>query len=72
MVNLAGKPLSEIVGHTYWESLLNVPEPIPKCPCIRMQNSFRRESLLIPLNDRLFEVNADPILDDSGKLIDVI
>ncbi len=68
MLNLVGKPWTEIVGHTCWEVLLDNHEPIPLCPIARMQKTHQHESLLMPLGDRWLKFNVDPILDDSGQI----
>jgi len=68
MANLSEKPLSEIIGLTCWEILFGTPEPPADCPCIRMQTTRRRESMVMPLKDRWIEANVDPVLDDSGQI----
>ena len=68
MLELVGKPWTEISGRTCWAVLLDNHEPIPLCPIVRMQKTLQHESLLMPLGDRWMEFNVDPILDDSGQI----
>jgi PAS domain S-box-containing protein len=69
MTNLLGKPFDEIIGHTCWELVHGTSEPIAGCPVVRMRESRRRETLVLPMGDRWVEVSADPLLDETGDLI---
>jgi len=66
--DLLGKPSTEIVGGTCWELMHGTSEPIEGCPIVRMKETYRRESLVLPIGDRWFNVSADPLLDEAGNL----
>jgi len=68
MAELLGKPFSEIIGHTCWELVHGAAEPIEGCPIARMRETCRRETLVLPRDDRWFNVSADPVLDEDGNL----
>ncbi|MDP8247550.1 MAG: PAS domain-containing protein [Candidatus Tritonobacter lacicola] len=69
MANLLGKPLSKIINHTCWELVHGTSEPIEGCPIVRMVESHRRETLLLPIGDRWLNITADPMMDEDGDLI---
>ena len=68
MSNILGKPFEEIIGRTCWELMHGSTQPIPECSIVRMKISLKRETMILPIGERVFEVTADPLLDDSGKL----
>ncbi len=68
MSNLVGKPFTEIIGRTCWELVLGTSEPVPGCPIVRMKETRQRETLILPIGNKWFEVTADPNLDKSGGL----
>ncbi len=69
---LLGKPINEIIGRTCWELVHGTSEPIEGCPIVRMQETRRRESLVLPVDDRWLDVSVDPVLDENGKLIGAV
>ena len=69
---LLGKPINEIIGRTCWELVHGTSEPIEGCPIVRMRETRRRESLVLPVGDRWLDVSADPVLDENGKLIGAV
>jgi len=72
ITNISGKPFSEITGRTCWEVMHGTSEPIEGCPLVRMWKSRRRETLVLPIGDRWFDVSVDPILDEYGGLIGAV
>jgi two-component system cell cycle sensor histidine kinase/response regulator CckA len=69
MVELLNRSLGEILGQRCWELVHGAPAPIDECPVIRMQESLSRESLIVPLGDRWFDVSVDPFLADDGQCV---
>ena len=72
MAELLDKPFSEIVGHTCYELVCGTSEPIEGCPVVRMRESRRRETLVLPRGDQWFDISADPVLDEDGGLIGAV
>ncbi len=72
MTNLLGKPFDKIIGRTCWELVHGASEPIEGCPIVRMRETRRRESLILPMGERWLEVTADPLLDEDGDLIGAV
>jgi PAS domain S-box-containing protein len=72
MVELLDRPLGEILGHHCWKVVHGTPDPIDECPVIRMQESLSRESLIVPLGDRWFDVSVDPLLTDDSQSIGAV
>ena len=72
LTRLLGKPLSEITGRTCWELVHGTSEPIEGCPVVRMQETLCRETLVLPIGDRWFDVVVDPLLDEDGSLIGAV
>lgn len=72
MTDLLGKPSSEIIGGTCWELVHSTSEPIEGCPIVRMRETLRRESRVLPVADRWFDVSTYPVLGDDGRLVGVV
>jgi PAS domain S-box-containing protein len=72
MRDLVGKPWQEIIGHPCWELICGTSGPVDGCPFIRMRATRQRESRAMALNDRWFEVTADPLLDEADNLIGAV
>jgi PAS domain S-box-containing protein len=72
MKNLLGKLFSEIIGRTCWELMHGTSEPIEGCPLVRIRETRRRETLVLPIGDRWFRGAADPMLDEDGRLIGAV
>jgi PAS domain S-box-containing protein len=72
MTRLLGKPFSEIIGRPCWELVHGRSEPIEECPLVRMRETRRRESLVLPRGDRWFDVVVDPRLDEGSDLIGAV
>jgi len=67
-LEFVGKPAAEVAGRHCWEVVHGTQAPLPKCPVVRMRESRNRESMLLPMDGRWFEVTVDPILDAAGNL----
>jgi PAS domain-containing protein len=52
-----------ILGKHCYEVVHNSQYPIDGCPLLKSKLSKQRESMLLPINDKWFEVTVDPILD---------
>jgi len=72
MKNLLGKPSSEIIGCACYELMHNTSEPIEGCPLVRMRESRRRETLILPINDHWFELVTDPLIDEDSNLLGAV
>jgi PAS domain S-box-containing protein len=72
MANLLGKPFSEIIGRNCCEFMHDRPDPIEGCPVERLWESSRRETLRYAKGERWFDIVADPLLDENGRLIGAV
>jgi PAS domain S-box-containing protein len=72
MANLLGKPFSEIIGRTHWEIVYGTTAPIQECPVMRMRETHRRQTAILPINDRWFNIAVDPLLDETSGLIGAV
>lgn len=68
MEKLLEKPAAEIVGHTCWKLIHGTSKPIDGCPVERMRGTLRRETLVLQIGDRWFDVIAVPIMDKVRDL----
>jgi len=68
MAAFLGKPFPEILGQKCWKLVYGTSEPIEGCPVVRMKETLKKETMILPIDERVFEVTADPIFDDSGGL----
>jgi len=69
MKNLLGKPFNEIIGRPCWELVHGTSEPIEGCPRGRMRETRRRETLVLAMGDRWWDISVDPVLDEDGDLV---
>ena len=72
MANLLGKQFNEIVGRQCWEVIHNSYFPIKGCPCITTKKTLKRETIILPVSERWFEVTVDPFLDNSGNFVGAV
>ena len=72
LIDILGKPFSEIIGRTYWKLIHGTSEPIEGCPVVRMQQTRHREAIVLQRGDCWFNVVADPVLDEDGRLIGAV
>ncbi|MFO7967200.1 MAG: PAS domain-containing protein, partial [Archaeoglobaceae archaeon] len=68
MEDLLDKSIDEIVGKNCWELIHGTKQPFENCPVIKMKNSLERESLIFPIDNRWYQVTADPLFGDGGEL----
>ena len=71
-LNLLGKTETEILGKHCWEIVHGTNKPIDGCPIVKMKKSFQRESMLLPIEDKWFNVVVDPIFDVNNNLINAV
>ena len=72
MMDLLGKPFNEIIDHICCELVHGTSEPIRGCPYVRMRETHRRETLVLPKGDRWFDVATDPLLDEESRLVGAV
>ncbi|MCK4695492.1 MAG: PAS domain-containing protein, partial [Candidatus Cloacimonetes bacterium] len=68
-LELLEKPVEKIVGSICWEAVHGTSEPIEKCPFSKMRQTHKRESKIMVVDDRLYEITVDPQLDERDNLI---
>ena len=71
-VDLLGIPRDNILGHFCREVMHCPSKPIDDCPMDRIQDTHRRESVIVSMNDRWLEITVDPILDAAGNLVGAV
>jgi PAS domain S-box-containing protein len=69
---LTGKTHDELIGLKCHEAIHNTTEHIEDCPIIRAKQSAHRETLVVPMDDKWYNVLVDPILDKSGNITGVV
>ena len=67
-----GCPLAEMTGRRCFDVAHHTDDSISGCPFCLMRGSRQRESFEMQLNERWFEVTADPLLDENGNLIGAV
>jgi len=72
MVNLLRKPFSEIIGRPHWEIIHGTTAPIKESPFERMKETRCRETAILPIGDRWFNIAVDPLLDEVGGLLGTV
>ena len=72
MTTLLGKPFSDILGHSCCELIHSSSEPIEGSPLVRMRETRHRETMVLPMGDRWFNVSVHPVLDQNDNLMDAV
>lgn len=72
--NLIGKPVEQILGQECCTLIheLYKTEPTKECPFALMQESKTRESIVLPLGERWFNITVDPIIDKTANLVGAV
>jgi PAS domain S-box-containing protein/putative nucleotidyltransferase with HDIG domain len=68
MADLVGRPFPEIIGRYCWDLVHGTDGPIDGCPLVRMKQSGKRETLILPLGERWLHAIVDPILNEAGEI----
>lgn len=66
---LLRKTSEELLGHHCWEVVHRTSAPIEGCPHVCMLETHERESMGLALGDRAYDVTADPVLDQNGRVM---
>ncbi len=72
LCNLIGRPLEQIIGQHCSELVHGLGAHPAECPSIRAARSLKRETWQTTIGDRWFDVVADPVLDDEGRLTGIV
>jgi PAS domain S-box-containing protein len=68
--DLLGKPFSEIIGHEYQELLIRpIGTTSVKIPFTELRETGLRQKLTVQLDNRWFNIVADPVFDENGRFI---
>lgn len=72
MADLMRRPFHEIVGDTCWEVLYGAPGPLEGSPVSLMKKSRSRQRAFLQKGERYFQIDVDPLLDETGDLIGAV
>jgi PAS domain S-box-containing protein len=72
MANLIGKGFTEIIGRNCCALIHGTSGPIEGCPVARLRETRRRETSVLSMNDRWFNIVADPLPDENGSVIGAV
>jgi len=70
--NLAAEKLfnssqKALTGTKCWKIVHDDDQPHVDCPVIKAQNTFKRESMELPMKDKWFHISADPIISENNQ-----
>ncbi|TAN42001.1 MAG: PAS domain S-box protein [Nitrospirae bacterium] len=68
MAELLGKDFTEIVGRQCWEIVHGTSIPVEACPHELMKKTLKKETVLLPVGARWFEISVDPFFNNEGNL----
>lgn len=76
-VNKASKEIwgfndGEFIGRACWDMVVGNDKNIEGCPFQLMLKTQRRESMILPINDKWYEVSVDPIMNEDNEIETVI
>jgi len=66
--SLIGKSREDIIGKCCYNIMHETTSPIEECPHQKMFKSKHRETAVINYNERIVEVNVDPIFNNNHEL----
>jgi PAS domain S-box-containing protein len=69
MLQVMGKPFSQITNHHCWEVIHGVSEAPHNCPIALAGKTNHRETEVMFKDARWFNISVDPLLDDNGNFI---
>ncbi len=72
LAELLGRPAAELAGQPYWSISLGEALRPEDCPCLRVRQSLSRETAQVQAVGRWFDLVADPILDEAGRLDGIV
>jgi two-component system cell cycle sensor histidine kinase/response regulator CckA len=72
MTRLVGRPFSEILSRPCWELVHGTSGPVDGCPFVRMRETGCRESAVLAIGDRWFNIVVDPRVDGSGNPVGAV
>ncbi|MDP2895523.1 MAG: PAS domain S-box protein [bacterium] len=72
MTRLVGKPFGEILNRPCWELVHGTSASVDGCPFVRMRETGRRESAVLAIRDRWFNIVVDPRVDGSGSPVGAV
>jgi len=71
MAEFSRRSFAEIIGHSCRQLVCNL-ESMEKYPLQQMKKSHRRETGVLSISGRYFELTVDPLLDNTGDLIGAV
>jgi PAS domain S-box-containing protein len=69
MLQVMGKPFSQITNHHCWEVIHGVSEAPHSCPIVLVGKTHHRENEVMFKDSRWFNISMDPLLDENGNFI---
>ena len=72
MAEFLGRGADELVGRKCYELMHGSRTFFEKCPYREMLRTGRRESFELALDDRWYQVTADPVVGDTGAIIGAV
>lgn len=65
---LLNRKIEEMKGRHCWELIHGSEGHIDHCPFVRMKDSRMRESMILPVNEKWFEITTDPTFNSRREL----
>ena len=72
LLQLIGKKEKDILGCICWDIIHGAESPICDCPVKRMRQSMKRETTIVQVHEKWFEISVDPITNSKEKLEGII
>lgn len=72
MCKLLNKTEKELIGRKCYEIFHNTHNHIEFCPFTRSRKSIKRETMVLPFDDKIMEVTVDPLVDDKNKFVGAV
>ncbi len=66
------KPYNAIIGRSCCELIHGSPEPVKKCPLVRMWKTRHSQTTVFQIDEKWLEIKADPVINDKGHLVGAV
>jgi len=72
MTSFLKKPYNAIIGRSCCELIHGSPEPVKKCPLVRMWKTRHSQTGVFQIDEKSLEIKVDPVINDKGHLVGAV
>lgn len=69
MAEFIGKPFHKIINYPYKKIIYKKLGQLDECPLEKVKQTLKRQSLIMPVENRFYKITVDPQFNDENELI---